>query len=50
MKTVAEYRELADECRKLAATTSNPKDRKSLEQIADAWGAVASERQARGEK
>lgn len=50
MKTVKEYRGLAEECRKLAANTSNPKDKKSLELIADAWDAVASEREARGEK
>jgi hypothetical protein len=31
MKSVAEYRQLAEECRKLAAKLSNPKDKKSLE-------------------
>jgi hypothetical protein len=50
MKSVAEYRELADECRKLSAKLSNPKDRHSLELIATAWDTVANEREARGEK
>jgi hypothetical protein len=50
MKTVAEYRELAVECRKLAAKLSNPKDKRALEQIASAWDAVADEREVRGEK
>jgi hypothetical protein len=50
MKSVAEYRELADECRKLAAKLSNPKDKKSLELIATAWEAVANEREARGNR
>jgi hypothetical protein len=50
MKTVAEYRELAAECRKLAAKLPNPKDQQALELIASAWDAVANEREARGEK
>jgi hypothetical protein len=50
MKSVAEYRELADECRKLAAKLSNPTDKRALELIAAAWDAVANEREARGDK
>jgi hypothetical protein len=50
LKTVAEYRELAAECRKLAAKLSNPEDRRALESIASAWDTVANEREARGEK
>jgi hypothetical protein len=50
MKTVAEYRKLAEECRNLAAKLSNLKDKKSLEMIAAAWDAVANEREGRGDK
>jgi hypothetical protein len=50
MKTVAEFRQLAEECRKLAAKLSDPKDKRALELIASAWDTVANERKARGEK
>jgi hypothetical protein len=36
VKTVADYRRLADECGKLAAKQSNPKNKNSLELIAAA--------------
>jgi hypothetical protein len=50
MKSVAEYRDLAEECRKLAAKLPDPKDKRALKQIATAWDTVATEREARGEK
>jgi hypothetical protein len=46
IKTVAEYRELADECRKLAAKMPNPNEKKSLLLIAAAWDTVAEERES----
>lgn len=46
MKTVAEYRLYADECRKLAATAARPQDKQALESIARAWDRVADEREA----
>ena len=46
IKTVAEYRQLAEECRKLAAKMPNPNDKNSLLLIAAAWDAVADERQS----
>jgi hypothetical protein len=46
MKTVAEYRMYAEECRKLAAKTDRPEDKQALETIARAWDQVANEREA----
>ena len=46
MKTVAEYRMYAAECRKLAAKTARPEDKQALETIARAWERVADEREA----
>jgi hypothetical protein len=45
MKTVAEYRLYAEECRKLAAKMT-PNDKQSLEVIARAWDRIADEREA----
>jgi hypothetical protein len=46
MKTVAEYRSYADQCRKLAAKVSRLEDKEALEYIARAWDRVANEREA----
>jgi hypothetical protein len=46
MKTVAEYRMYAEECRKLAAKGQRPNDKQALETIARAWDRVANEREA----
>ena len=44
MKTVAEYRSYADQCRKLAAkVTTRPEDKEALQHIARQW---ASSREA----
>ena len=45
MKTVAEYRLYAEECRKLATRTARPQDKQALETIARAWDQVADERE-----
>jgi hypothetical protein len=41
MKTVAEYRSFAEECRKLAARRLE--DKQSIESIAQAWDKIADE-------
>ena len=46
MKTVAEYRLYAKDCRRLAANTARPEDKQALETIARAWDQVADEREA----
>jgi hypothetical protein len=46
MKTVAEYRQFAEECRTLAAKISDPKDKRAIESMAAAWDKVANEREA----
>ena len=46
MKTVAEYRLYAEECRRLAVNTARPEDKQALETIARAWERVADEREA----
>ena len=46
MKTVAEYRQYAEECRRLAPKVPQPEDKKALEAIARAWDRVADEREA----
>jgi hypothetical protein len=46
MKTVAEYRLYAEECRKLAAKMAAAEDKQALETIARAWDRVANEREA----
>ncbi|MGA7433076.1 MAG: hypothetical protein WBQ24_13780 [Xanthobacteraceae bacterium] len=46
MKTVAEYREFAAQCREMAAKMTDPQDRKALELQASAWEKVANAREA----
>jgi hypothetical protein len=38
------YDQYADECRKLASRMRNPEHKKQLEEMAEAWAAVANER------
>jgi len=47
MKTVAEYREYAAECRRLAGRLLRLEDKQALESIAQAWDNLADEREAR---
>lgn len=46
VKTVAEYRLYAKECRRLATKTEWPDDKQALQTIARAWDRVADEREA----
>jgi hypothetical protein len=41
MDEVAQYREYADECRRLAATAKNLEHKKQLLDMATAWDSVA---------
>jgi hypothetical protein len=45
MRTVAEYRQYARECREMAARMDNPQDREALELQARAWEKVAAGRE-----
>jgi len=45
MRTVEEYRQLAEDCRKLAIKLANPDDRRALEMIATSWDRVADQRE-----
>jgi hypothetical protein len=45
MKTVAEYRQFARDCR-LAARMTDPQDRRALDLQASAWEKVADAREA----
>jgi hypothetical protein len=45
MKTVAEYRSYAAECRNLAMR--RPEDKEALESIAQAWDKIADEREGK---
>lgn len=45
MRTVAEYRVNADECRKLAKLMAKPDDKGTLEQMAQTWEKLAVERE-----
>jgi|HubBroStandDraft_5_1064220.scaffolds.fasta_scaffold2523687_1 hypothetical protein len=47
MITVAEYRRFAEECRQMAARTTNQNDKRALELMAIGWDKVADEREAR---
>jgi hypothetical protein len=38
------YYQYAEQCRKLSATMNDPKHKKQLQEMADAWTAVANER------
>jgi hypothetical protein len=46
MRTVAEYRKYADDCRQLAAKLTNPDDKRAILLMATAWDKVANEREA----
>jgi hypothetical protein len=46
MKTVAEYRKFAEDCRALAAKLIDPQDKRAVELMAAAWNKVANEREA----
>jgi hypothetical protein len=50
MKTVAEYRKFAEDCRELASKLRNPDDKRALELMATAWDKVANEREAQLKK
>ena len=43
MKSVAKYRRLAEEYRKLSDKLVNPKDKQALQLMARAWDSVAKE-------
>jgi hypothetical protein len=42
MRTAAEYRRHAEECRRLARHTTVPADRQSLEKLAENWETLAN--------
>jgi hypothetical protein len=44
MKTVAEYRKFAEDCRQLAARLNNPDDKRAVLLMATAWDKAANER------
>jgi hypothetical protein len=46
MKTVAEYRKFAEDCRELALKLRSADDKRALELMATAWDKVANEREA----
>ena len=41
VREVAEYRQYAEDCRKLARALTNPEDKKALQSMAAAWEKVA---------
>jgi hypothetical protein len=47
MKSVAKYRRLAEEYRKLSDKLVNPKDKQAVQLMARAWDTVAAERKDR---
>ena len=47
MKSVAKYRRLAEEYRKLSDKLVNPKDKQAVQLMARAWDTVAVERKDR---
>jgi hypothetical protein len=47
MKSVAKYRQLAEEYRKLSDKLVDPKDKQALQLMARAWDTVAAERKDR---
>ena len=47
MKTVAEYRKFAADCRELAAKLREPNDKRALLLMAAGWDKVADERAAK---
>ena len=46
MRTVAEYRKYANDCRQLAAKLTNADDKRAILLMATAWDKVANEREA----
>jgi hypothetical protein len=46
VKTVAEYRKFAEDCRELAAKLNTPDDKRAQELMATAWEKVAIQREA----
>ena len=46
MKTVAEYRAFAAQCREMAKKMTNANDKQAVEQMAEAWDKVANDREA----
>jgi hypothetical protein len=46
MKTVAEYRAFAAECRMIVTRASRPEDKQSFEALARGWEHLADEREA----
>jgi hypothetical protein len=52
MRSVADYRRFARECRRLAAALTEPSDKRALELMATGWDKAAAQREARlrGEK
>jgi hypothetical protein len=46
MQEVAEFRGYAEDCRRIARTTSNPDDRRRLLEMATVWALLAGEREA----
>jgi hypothetical protein len=44
MKTAEEYRQHADECRRLAERARSPDERKAILQIATSWDKLAGDR------
>jgi hypothetical protein len=46
MRTVAEYRRFAEDCRKLAAKLTDAADKRATELMATAWDKVADQREA----
>jgi len=47
MKKVSEYRDHAEECRRMAAGTSNEEHRAALFKMAETWDSLAEERTER---
>jgi ferric-dicitrate binding protein FerR (iron transport regulator) len=47
MKKVSEYQAHADECRRLAAGTSNEEHRAALQRMAETWESLANDRAER---
>ena len=44
MKKAAQYRQHAEECRTLAARTSDPEHKKMLMEMAETWNGLAKQR------
>jgi hypothetical protein len=50
MRKVSEYREHADDCRRMAGNIKNPEHKKQLHDMAAAWEMLATERQRQIDK